>query len=81
VALDAVDRFLLHQGSRYIVDAVAKRLGFPEKCGFHAAEYGNTVSSSLPIMLERNVTTEDRVLVLSGFGVGLSCASTVLKRV
>lgn len=81
VALNAVDRFLLHQGSRYIVDTIGKRLGEPGKCGFFAADYGNTVSSSLPILLADNIENTDKTLVLAGFGVGLSCASTVLRRV
>ena len=55
-------------------------LGTPEKTPFYAAEYGNTVSSSLPLALALHVSSSIRRLVLCGFGVGLSWASTVLSR-
>lgn len=78
---DQIDLFIVHQGSRYIVDNLAEELGLPSaKLPFTAAEVGNTVSSTIPLTLEpllgdRKVT---RVL-LSGFGVGLSWASTILE--
>ncbi len=79
----SVDRFVLHQGSRFIVDTIADRLGVPrEKARFYAAEYGNTVSSSIPMILaEEMKDASNRVILLSGFGLGFSWASTVLKRV
>lgn len=76
-----VDRYVLHQGSKHIVRQLAKRLKVPEeKAPFLAADYGNTISSSIPILLAQGVGSDDKTLVLSGFGVGLSWASTVLKR-
>jgi 3-oxoacyl-[acyl-carrier-protein] synthase-3 len=81
--IDDIDRFLLHQGSKYIVDFLIKRLGLPEeKTPYVIEDYGNTVSSSIPIMLKPLLsdTTVSRVLI-SGFGVGLSWASGILTRV
>ena len=80
IGLDEVDRFILHQGSRYIVDTIAKRLGVFDRAPFDAAEYGNTVSSSIPIALARAVDPSDRLVMISGFGVGLSWATTLLRR-
>ncbi len=78
-----VDRFLLHQGSKYIVDTIAKRAKLdPLKVPFDIAGYGNTVSSSIPILLEKEMADESaRLLVLSGFGVGLAYSSAVLRRI
>ena len=45
LTIDNIDCVLLHQGSKFIVDTIAKRLDAEEKTGFHAGEYGNTVSS------------------------------------
>jgi 3-oxoacyl-[acyl-carrier-protein] synthase-3 len=77
-----VDLFLFHQGSRFIVEQLAKRLGLPaERAPLNLADQGNTVSSSLPLLLQNCL--EDmrlRRIVLSGFGVGLSWASCVLTR-
>lgn len=78
--LDDIDCFLLHQGSKYIVDTIAKRLGVSDRAAFHAAGYGNTVSSSLPILLAENVPAAAQTILLSGFGVGLSLGCTVLRR-
>lgn len=81
VTPDQVDRYVLHQGSRHIVRQLAKRLEVSEdKAPFLAGEYGNTISSSIPILLAQGVADKDRTIVISGFGVGLSWASTVLRR-
>ena len=76
-----IDIFVLHQGSRYIVDNLQKRLGVDSsKVPFLASDYGNTVSSSIPLLLNTIDATAKQV-VIAGFGVGLSWASTVLSRV
>jgi 3-oxoacyl-[acyl-carrier-protein] synthase-3 len=77
-----VDAFVFHQGSRNIVETVAKRLAVPmEKVRFCASDYGNTVSSSIPMILADEISRpEVRTILISGFGVGFSWSSTVLTR-
>jgi len=77
-----VDLFLLHQGSKFIVDQLTKRLGVPaERVPLRLAAQGNTVSSSLPLLLEETLDRPElRHVVMSGFGVGLSWASCLLGR-
>jgi 3-oxoacyl-[acyl-carrier-protein] synthase-3 len=43
---------------------------------------GNTVSSSIPLLLEKNIDNENinRILIC-GFGVGLSIATNFIERV
>lgn len=81
-AAEAVDLFLLHQGSKYIVDSLVQRLGLPkDKVPFAIREYGNTVSSTLPILLQPYLADPaQRTFLLCGFGVGLSAAGTMLFR-
>jgi len=79
-ALGDMELVLLHQASRYIVESIGTVLGVSEKTPFYAAEYGNTVSSSLPLALALHVPESVERVALSGFGVGLSWASTVLTR-
>jgi len=83
LTIDDIDRFIFHQGSKYIVDTVSKRLNLDKrKVVYHMSDYGNTVSSSIPIILEEEMIKKvNRTFVLSGFGVGLSWASVVLKKV
>lgn len=79
---DEVSQWYLHQGSKYIVDTIAMRLGLDkEKVIFDMYDYGNTVSSSIPILLSSRIKQIElgQKIGLSGFGVGLSWASTVLE--
>jgi 3-oxoacyl-[acyl-carrier-protein] synthase-3 len=81
--LDAgdIDLFLLHQGSRFIVENMTKALALPpDRVPFAAADIGNTVSSSVPLMLEQHMTPVRNKILISGFGVGLSWATSILSR-
>lgn len=69
-----VDRVILHQGSRYIVETIAKRINQMDKTPFGATHYGNAVSSSIPLMLEAEADLGYRCVLTAGFGVGLSWA-------
>ncbi|MEJ2201262.1 MAG: ketoacyl-ACP synthase III [Desulfuromonadaceae bacterium] len=82
LTLDDVDRFLLHQGSKIIVNTIADKLQIPqEKAPYSSYDFGNTVSSTLPILLVDEFDSPAKNIVICGFGVGLSWASGVLKRV
>jgi 3-oxoacyl-[acyl-carrier-protein] synthase-3 len=43
-------------------------------------ETGNTVSSSMPLLLEKHVMDAAGRVAISGFGVGLSWGSAILYR-
>ncbi|MFT4823415.1 MAG: 3-oxoacyl-[acyl-carrier-protein] synthase-3 [Halioglobus sp.] len=76
-----IDLYLLHQGSKYIVDNLVPLLDVDaSKVPFLAAETGNTVSSSIPLMLEHYLDSDEKRILISGFGVGLSWATSVLER-
>jgi len=83
LSLESIDWFALHQGSRYMLHAMADRVGIArEKLPVNIDRYGNTVSSSIPMLLEELMQTADlrgRKIVISGFGVGLSWATNVLS--
>lgn len=77
-----IDLFLIHQGSKYIIDTLSKRLQIEKhKIPFKANFYGNTISSSIPIMLESIFKDKKYYnrLLLSGFGAGFSWGSVILK--
>lgn len=76
-----VDLFLLHQGSRYIVETITKKTDLDcSKVPYEILHYGNTVSSSIPLMLSQDKYLGAEKIVLSGFGVGLSWGGTLLYR-
>jgi 3-oxoacyl-[acyl-carrier-protein] synthase-3 len=81
--IEDIDLFLVHQGSKYIVDTLAASLNIPgDKIPFAAEETGNTVSTSLPLLLTDQLSTPlgARTILMSGFGVGLASATTILHR-
>lgn len=79
--VDEIDMFLLHQASKRVVDLIKKDLRSSDaKVPFEVAEYGNTVSSSIPLMLKQHVTQRRLPrLVLSGFGVGFSWGTCLIE--
>jgi 3-oxoacyl-[acyl-carrier-protein] synthase-3 len=78
-----IDTYVLHQGSKYIVDTIRKRLKVAEsKVPFDMYEYGNTVSSAVPLILEKEIhKNTNEKLLLSAYGIGLSWGSTILEKI
>lgn len=81
LTIDAVDRFLLHPGSLRVVDLIKKDLNLSaDKVPFEIESYGNTVSSSIPLLLKDHVVKKTcHRLLLSGFGVGFSWGTCVIE--
>lgn len=83
--LESIDHFVFHQANRYILGNISKRLGLdPAKVPMKTVErYGNQSSASIPAAiceeLSAELTSNDRRLLLSGFGVGLSWASAIVE--
>ena len=77
-----IDMVIFHQGSKYIVETLARRLGVPDsKLALDIRETGNTISSSIPLLLKNYLNRDDvKTILASGFGVGLSWASALLYR-
>jgi len=77
-----IDCYILHQGSKFIVKTISSK--FDEVSSRFLSDIektGNTVSSSIPLLLEKIIADMNiNTIVISGFGVGLSWASTILKR-
>lgn len=81
---DAIDLFVLHQANDRIVKEISKRMGISEdRCPFLLNDGGNTVSSTIPIALKRAMNEgrlrEGQLLMLIGFGVGLSWAARIVR--
>lgn len=80
LSCEDIDVFLFHQGSRFIVENLAKKMGInPTKVPFEAAQTGNTVSSSLPLLLQSRLAAPPPRILMSGFGVGLSWATMIIN--
>lgn len=82
--LESIDHFVFHQANRYILSNIAKRLKLdPAKVPMQTVErFGNQSSASIPAAicaeLEEPLSSGEKCLLLSGFGVGLSWASAIV---
>jgi 3-oxoacyl-[acyl-carrier-protein] synthase III len=82
--MDEIDYFVFHQASKFMLDALAKELGLDKsdkRIIRNIGDFGNTVSSSIPIGLKEAFDFKTKMpikILVSGFGVGLSWASTIL---
>lgn len=78
-----IDYFVFHQANSFINNFLAKKLKLEkEKIPSSVEKYGNTSSVSIPLTivseLKNNLEEEKRMLI-SGFGVGMSWASAVFN--
>jgi 3-oxoacyl-[acyl-carrier-protein] synthase-3 len=79
-----VDHFVFHQANTFILREIQRRLCIPDvKVVIEMANFGNTVSSTIPIALKAasnagRFRSGDLVL-LAGFGVGYSWAACLMR--
>ena len=83
LTVDDIDYFIFHQANGFMLEALRQKMDIPEeKFCLHFSEYGNTVSSTIPIVMEHmkntGLLTLGKKVLLCGFGVGLSWGATVL---
>lgn len=73
---------ILHQAGKVMLDGLMKVIGDGSymPCNYH--KYGNLVSSSIPFLLSENLEefNDSGSIIMSGFGVGLSSHTLVLKK-
>lgn len=84
VASSQIDWFIPHQANARIIDAASSRLGIPpERTIVNIEHYGNTSAASIPLALSEAADAgrfEDGELILvSGFGAGMTWGSAVLR--
>lgn len=79
-----IDQFVFHQASKLVIDKLIEILKLDKNKVFRNYDkIGNTVSSSIPIVLENleknNILKKNQKVMLIGFGVGLSAAATIIN--
>lgn len=77
-----IDLYCLHQASASVLEAITRKLQAGNgKVLIDMALTGNTVSSSIPLLLEKYIDKNNiKKIVISGFGVGLSLATTIISK-
>jgi 3-oxoacyl-[acyl-carrier-protein] synthase-3 len=84
LSVEDVDYFIPHQANKFMLDRLRGKLKIPaEKFCVDLEESGNTVSSTIPIALERAIergqVTPGQTIALLGFGVGYSWSVTLIR--
>jgi len=84
ISADDVDVFVPHQANIRIIEAAGSRLGIPaERTVVNIDRYGNTSAASIPIALveaaDDGRLLPGHIVLLSGFGAGMTWASALLR--
>lgn len=84
LAMEQIDYFVFHQANAFMLEALRKKIGIPhERFCVVIKDFGNTVSSTIPIALESSlaggVIKSGSRVALVGFGVGYSWGATLIQ--
>ena len=84
ITLEEIDFVIFHQANKYMLEHLRRKLRIPsEKFYINLEKTGNTVSSTIPIALkdclDKGLIKKGNKVLLSGFGVGYSWASTIIE--
>ena len=79
-----IDKFIFHQASKYILDNINRILAIKKEKTFeNYSNVGYTISASIPIALKdasnKKKIKKNNLIILAGYGVGLSWGSTLIK--
>lgn len=79
-----IDLFVFHQASYFMLEVIRKKLKLPsEKVFLNIQDYGNSVSSTIPLALydaqKKGVLKKGMKVLLAGFGIGNSWGATIIN--
>ena len=81
---EQIDEFIFHQANKFMLSTIRKICHIDkEKFYIDLGNTGNTVSSTIPIALKEYSAKggDAKIIMLAGFGVGLSWAGVVITRI
>ena len=84
ISPEDIDLFVPHQANYRILEAVRKRLNFPEEKVFaNLDKYGNTSGASVPLALDEAIrkgrVKEGNLVLFAAFGAGFTWGASVVK--
>ena len=81
---DKISYFIFHQANKFILKNLQKKLKIPDqRIIIDVKNIGNTVSGTIPIVLNRNLQKikSGKYALLVGFGVGLSWGISLIRKI
>ena len=80
VAASDIDLFVPHQANTRIIDAIIDRIGLDNaRTVRNLDKYGNTSAASIPLALAEAEPNDGELVLLCGFGAGMTWASAVIR--
>ncbi len=84
LTFDQIDFFVFHQANQIILETIGRKLKIPDsKLIIEIRNTGNTVSSTIPIALQKSIESgkilRGSTILIAGFGVGFSWGGTVIN--
>ncbi|MBC7696051.1 MAG: ketoacyl-ACP synthase III [Burkholderiales bacterium] len=84
LAKEDIDLYVFHQASYFMIEVIRKKLKLPpEKVFINIQDYGNSVSSTIPLALydaaKKGILKKGMRIVLAGFGIGNSWGATIIE--
>jgi 3-oxoacyl-[acyl-carrier-protein] synthase-3 len=77
---DEIDVFVPHQANTRIIDAIIERAGLDNaRTVRNLDKYGNTSAASIPLALAEAEPNDGDLVLLCGFGAGMTWASAVIR--
>lgn len=75
-----IDVFVPHQANTRIIDAIVERAGLDKaRTVRNLDRYGNTSAASIPLALSEGQPKDGDLVLLCGFGAGMTWASAVIR--
>lgn len=82
--MEQIDLYVFHQANKYMLEYIKRKLKIPdEKFFIYLSETGNTVSSTIPFVLQNaiinGIIKKGIKILIAGFGVGYSYSATIIN--
>lgn len=84
LAKEDIDLYVFHQASYFMLEIIRKKIDLPkEKVYLNIQDFGNSVSSSIPLALydaeNKGVLRRGMKILIAGFGIGNSWGATIMN--
>jgi len=84
LSFEEIDYFVFHQANGYLLELLRKKMNIENDRFINdIRNIGNTVSATIPIALaqlfQNNQNLEGKIILLAGFGTGLSWGGTIIR--
>lgn len=84
MSIDDMDWIIFHQASKFLMDHLRQKMGLrQDRYCIYLEGVGNTVSSTIPLVMEHEMADghfiQGQHVLLVGFGVGLSWGAAILR--